>query len=168
MSFNHIIEDKVLLSLLIDKRLDQIKYKKTLIEDLIRKQVFNKNNKNDLKVSQTLNEKKRIADKQIKQFIIDLYFMTQIFTEEAVVLIEDLVDSGLGSNEHFQHIISDSSLRTEDFNDSDSDNSLDLIEVSDNESQCFTRIKPKQKSRKTFGNFNRVLIEIYFNFLIHF
>jgi hypothetical protein len=157
MSFNPIIEDKVLLSLLMDKRLDQIKYKKTLIEDLIRRQVFNKNN---LKVSQTLNEKKRIADKEIKQLIIDLYFMNKIFTKEAVVLIEDLTDSGLGSDEDFEDIISDSSHRTEDFNDSDSDNSLDVIEVSDNESQCFTRIKPKQKSRKTFGNFNRVLIEI--------
>jgi hypothetical protein len=157
MSFNPIIEDKVLLSLLMDKRLDQIKYKKTLIEDLIRRQVFNKNN---LKVSQTLNEKKRIADKEIKELIIDLYFMNKIFTKEAVVLIEDLTDSGLGSDEDFEDIISDSSHRTEDFNDSDSDNSLDVIEVSDNESQCFTRIKPKQKSRKTFGNFNRVLIEI--------
>jgi hypothetical protein len=157
MSFNPIIEDKVLLSLLMDKRLDQIKYKKTLIEDLIRRQVFNKNN---LKVSQTLNEKKRIADKEIKELIIDLYFMNKIFTKEAVVLIEDLTDSGLGSDEDFEEIISDSSHRTEDFNDSDSDNSLDVIEVSNNESQCFTRIKPKQKSRKTFGNFNRVLIEI--------
>jgi len=55
MSFNPIIEDKVLLSLLINKRLNQIKYKKTLIKDLIQRQVFNKN---DLKVSQTLNEKK--------------------------------------------------------------------------------------------------------------
>ncbi len=43
----------------MNKRLNQIKYKKTLIEDLIQRQVFNKNNKNDLKVSQTLNEKKR-------------------------------------------------------------------------------------------------------------
>ncbi len=90
--------------------------------------------------------------------------MTKIFNEEAVVLIEDLADSGLGSDEHFEDIISDSSHRTEDINDSDSDNSLDVIEVSDNESQCFTRIKPKHESRKTFGNFNRVLIEIYFNF----
>jgi hypothetical protein len=41
----------------------------------------------------------------------------------------------------------------EDFNDSDSDNSLDVIEVSDNESQCFTRIITcHQKFSPTFAH----------------